>query len=324
MADRPRKILMCSCEDTMSLDANAVRKACISADISSFRHLSRTEPEQFRAALQDGAAITVGSTQEAPRFSELAGERDNPLDYVNVRETAGWSREGAKAGPKMAALFAAAAERAPDFPLVNMSSEGIILVYGHDESAIEAGKLLADQLDVTVLLDRPGDLTPPSVTIFPVVKGTIRNAAGHLGAVELPVADNAHPLPSSRDTLVFESSRNGATSRCDLVLDLSGDAPLFPANDLRGGYLRADTKAPASVLRAFLKAHDLVGSFDKPRYINFTADLCAHSRSNIIGCHRCLDLCPTGAISPNGDHVAINAEIRAGRAEIKASMASDD
>jgi len=257
----------------MILDANAVRKACISADISTFRHLCRAETEQFRAALQDGAAITVGCTQEAPRFSELAGECDAPLDYVNVRETAGWSSEGAQAGPKMAALFAAAAERAPDIPFVNMSSEGVILVYGHDDNAIEAGKLLADQLDVTVLLSKPGALTPPSITIFPVVKGTIRNAAGHLGAFELTVDDYAHPLPSSRDTLVFEPSRDGAMSRCDLVLDLSGGTPLFPAHDLRDGYLRADPKDPASVLRAVLKARDLVGSFDTPRYINFTADL---------------------------------------------------
>ncbi len=296
----------------MSLDAPAVRKACASAEISTYRHLCRTETEQFSAALKDGAAITVGCTQEAPRFSELAGERDAPLDYVNVRETAGWSTEGAQAGPKMAALFAAAAEPTPDFPLVNLSSEGVILVYGRDESAIETGKLLADQLDVTVLLSKPGPLTPQSVTVFPVVKGTIRNAAGHLGAFELTVDDYAQPRPSSRDTLVFETARDGAISRCDLVLDLSGGAPLFPAHDLRDGYLRADPKNPAAVLRAVLKARDLVGSFDKPRYINFTADLCAHSRSNIIGCHRCLDLCPTGAITPDGDHVIINAEVCAG------------
>jgi ferredoxin len=66
------------------------------------------------------------------------------------------------------------------------------------------------------------------------------------------------------------------------------------------------------VLRAVLKARDLVGSFDKPQYINFTPELCAHSRSNITGCHRCLDLCPTGAIVPDGDHVKISAEICAG------------
>ena len=61
-----------------------------------------------------------------------------------------------------------------------------------------------------------------------------------------------------------------------------------------------------------LKARDLTGTFDKPRYISFTEDLCAHSRSKIVGCRRCLDLCPTGAITPAGDHVAIDAHICAG------------
>jgi ferredoxin len=61
-----------------------------------------------------------------------------------------------------------------------------------------------------------------------------------------------------------------------------------------------------------LRARDLVGSFDKPKYVNFTATLCAHSRSGLTGCHRCLDLCPTGAITPNGDYVKINAEVCAG------------
>ena len=69
-----------------------------------------------------------------------------------------------------------------------------------------------------------------------------------------------------------------------------------------------DPGDPAALLQAALKARDLVGSFDKPHYITFTADICAHSRSGIVGCDRCLDLCPTGAIAPAGDHVAIDAQ----------------
>src|SRR6202042_2822575 len=53
-------------------------------------------------------------------------------------------------------------------------------------------------------------------------------------------------------------------------------------------------------------------TFEKPRYINFEARLCAHSRSHRTGCTRCLDLCPAGAISAAGDHVAIDENICAG------------
>src|SRR4029077_5860408 len=74
----------------------------------------------------------------------------------------------------------------------------------------------------------------------------------------------------------------------------------------------ADPEDAAAVLHAVLKARDLVGGFDKPRYITFTEDLCAHSRSKIVGCRRCLGLCPTGAIAPAGDHVAIDPNICAG------------
>jgi ferredoxin len=310
MAHPPKTILLCSCEDTMQLDAAAVQHGCANGEIATFRHLCRTEFDQFRSAAKAEGSLTVGCTQEAPLFSEEAGER--PINFVNLRETGGWSAEAARAGPKMAALLAAAAEPTPNFPLVNLSSEGVILVYGRDETAIEAGKLLADHLDVSVMITRPGQIAPPATTSFPIVKGTIRNANGHFGNFELTIDDYAAPRASSRDAFVFEVPRNGATSRCDLVLDLSGGPPLFPAHDLREGYLRADPRDPAAMLRAVLKARDLVGSFDKPKYIHFTADLCAHSRSNLTGCHRCLDLCPTGAITPDGDHVRISAEICAG------------
>ena len=312
MAYPPKTILLCSCEETMHLDTASVRRVCRNSEIATFHHLCRAELEQFRNAAKAEGSLTVGCTQEVPLFSDEAGERPQPIDFVNLRETAGWSAEGAQAGPKMAALLAAAAEPTPDFPLVNMSSEGVILIYGRDETAIEAGRLLADHLDVSVMITRPAQIAPPSTTSFPIVKGTIRSAKGHFGSFELTIDEYAAPRPSSRDAFIFETSRSGATSRCDLVLDLSDGPPLFPAHDLRDGYLRADPRDPAAMLRAVLKARDLVGSFDKPKYIDFTADLCAHSRSKLTGCHRCLDLCPTGAITPDGDHVRISAEICAG------------
>src|SRR5499427_6491465 len=310
MADRPPNILICSCEDTMPLDDSAVRRGCRGAEVATAHQLCRAELEKFRTAAADGEPLIVGCTQEAPLFSEVAGSAD--ITYANIRETAGWSKDANASGPKMAALLAAAAEPTPEVPFVSLNSEGVILIYGRDEQAIEAGNLLKDHLDVTVMITPPAEVTPPRVTDFPVVKGSIRAAKGHLGAFELTVDGYAQAAPSSRGALSFAAPRDGAVSRCDLVLDISDGAPLFTAPDLRDGYLRADPGDPAAVIKAVLKARDLVGTFDKPRYIAFTDHLCAHSRSKIIGCHRCLDLCPTGAIAPAGDHVAIDAHVCAG------------
>src|SRR3546814_868700 len=188
--------------------------------------------------------------------------------------------------------MAMAAEPDPVPKSVTLSSGGVILIYGRDEAAIEAGRQLADRLDVTVLLSRAEGIVPPRVWAFPVRRGTIRGATGHFGAFELTIDDFAAPAPSSRDALRFGPSRDGAVSHCDLVLDLTGGAPLFPAHELRDGYLRADPRDRAAVAAAIRQAADLVGEFDKPRYIEFSADLCAHSRSRITGCTRCLDLCP--------------------------------
>ena len=311
MADQ-RTILVCSCEDTMPLDAGAIRRGCKGAEVVAGRMLCRAELGKVQAAVASGAAVTVACTQEAPLFAETIGEEGASAVFVNIRETAGWSKDAAKAGPKIAALLAAAAEPLPDVPYLTLSSEGVALIYGRDEAAIEAGRLLQDHLDVTVLVSRPEQMAPPRVTEFPVVKGTVKSAKGHLGAFEITVDGYAAPRPSSRGALAFDASRDGAVSRCDILIDLSGGTPLFQAHELRDGYLRADPGDPAAILRAVLKARDLTGTFDKPRYITFTEELCAHSRSTIVGCRRCLDLCPTGAIAPNGNHVAIDPQACAG------------
>ena len=114
MADRPHDILICSCEDTMPLDADSVRRGCRGANVTSARQLCRAELARFRAAASAGAPLVVGCTQEAPRFSEVAdGIEGADIRYVNLRETAGWAADAANAGPKMAALLAAATEPTP-------------------------------------------------------------------------------------------------------------------------------------------------------------------------------------------------------------------
>src|SRR5436305_7217320 len=122
----PRKVLLCSCENTMPLDAEAVRRGCPGATIETAHQLCRAELDKFRAAAAAGSALTVACTQEAPLFSETAGELDDAREiaFANIRETAGWSRDADAAGPKIAALLAAAAEPLPRKALVSLESEG--------------------------------------------------------------------------------------------------------------------------------------------------------------------------------------------------------
>src|ERR1700712_318928 len=101
---------------------------------------------------------------------------------------------GGTAGARTAALRALAAEPVPEFAFVRMDSEGVILVYGRDEAAIEAGQLLAEHLDVTALIAHPKNLRLPRATDFPVVQGTLKSIKGHLGGFEIVVDDYALPM----------------------------------------------------------------------------------------------------------------------------------
>jgi len=91
----------------------------------------------------------------------------------------------------------------------------------------------------------------------------------------------------------------------DLVLDLSSP-PLLHAEVLPPGYFAPDGNPDA--LRAALDGlPELTGGFEKPQYFRYDAAICAHGRSGIPACTRCLDTCPTEAITSLGDTIEVNA-----------------
>jgi ferredoxin len=275
--------------------------------------LCRSQIDNFRAAVQTGAPLLVACTQEAPLFGEVAGDMGGAdIAFVNIREQAGWSEAGARAQPKMAALIAEAAYQPTPTSLTMLKSEGVCLVYGAGQQALDVARQLASRLSVTLMLSDPGDAIPPERVDFPVYRGTIATATGTLGGFEVTLSGHAPMKPSSRDEFAFEAPQDNVRSACDLILDVTGGTALFAPGQRRDGYFRADPNQPGAVAQAMLEITDMVGEFEKPVYVRYDAEICAHSRSGRVGCTNCLDVCPTGAITPDSDHVAIDTAICGG------------
>lgn len=313
---RPATLLVCNCQRTMEIDGAALAKALSrTAPLHVHSELCRNQSAQFEQALAAGGPVQVACTQEATLFSELAdqaGSEELALSFTNIRERAGWCAEKGGALPKMAALLAEAAYVPKPTGLITLKSEGICLVYGEGQAALDAAVTLGKRLSVTLLLSGADDMLPPASVTVPITRGVIRTLKGHLGAFEIEVDGYAPALPSSRGRLEFLMPRNGAKSKCDIVLDMTGRAPLVADAARRDGYVRVDPANPAAVARALLEISDLVGEFEKPLYVDYDAGICAHARNEKVGCRRCLDVCPTGAITPDGDHVAIDPAICGG------------
>ena len=315
---RGKRILLCDCEASMPLDAGTLAKACRAAgaegELELNTQLCRAQLGNFQQAILGEKPVLVACTQEAPLFTEVAAE-DNPqaeLAFTNIRERAGWSEQAGDAAPKIAALIAEAALDIEPTPALELKSGGVCLVYGKDERALAAAKQLAGRLEVTLLLSAASEILPPEVMDVPIFKGTITQAKGHLGAFGISLRGYAAANPSARQVLDFEAPKDNAFTECDLILDLSGGAPLFPAHEKRDGYLRPDPDDPVAVQKALFELTDMVGEYEKPLYIAYDAGICAHSRNRQTGCTRCLDICPTSAIVPAGDGVEIDAFVCAG------------
>ena len=309
MARTSKKVLVCNCEVTMALDGQRLGDALGDGQpIEVCTQLCRAQIDRFKEAAARGEPLLVGCTQEAPLFEETRGElgAETAAAYVNLRERAGWSEESAGALPKIAALIAEAGLDVPATPSVTMETAGQCLVYGSGQQALDAARQLSSRLAVTLMFTDADEAFPPARIDMPVFRGRIASAGGHLGAFRLTVDAFAPMVVSSKEALAFGQVQNGIEAEADLILDLSGGAPLFPAHEKRDGYLRPDPGNPAAVQRALFDLTDMVGEFEKPLYVDFKADLCAHSRSQKAGCTRCLDVCPAAAIQPDGDVVAID------------------
>lgn len=305
-----KRLITCDCQGSMTVDSETLAKTAGFSAAPPCSALCTTQIDRAAEALTGGNTILC-CTQEGRTFEALAEELGtDPAPLLDLRDRAGWSADPGDKLPKMSALLAEANLPARPDRTIDVISEGLCLILGPAAVALEAAAQLAPYLGVTVLLEQPDDL--PDSRAFDVVVGRLRKASGALGQFDVTIDALQMIEPGGRGAFSLTAPRDGGKSACDILLDLRGETPLFPAHEKREGYLRADPGHAPSVAAAVLAASHLVGTFEKVLHVRTEPLLCAHSRAQQTGCTRCLDLCPTGAITPSGEFVTVDPMVCAG------------
>ncbi len=90
----------------------------------------------------------------------------------------------------------------------------------------------------------------------------------------------------------------------DAILDLNA-TPLLGREMLPPGYFHVP---PGDWGNPELAAElaDLPGEFQKPKYFDYDASICAHAVNGKIACRQCIDACPAEAIQSLADRIEVN------------------
>jgi ferredoxin len=308
-------------------------------EIEGFRSALRAGDPVLVACTQEAALF-----REVAREAGF----DGSLRFVNIREQAGWTAEPPQAvQAKIAALLAAADLPEPEpVAAVSYRSGGALLIVGPLESALDWAQQLAAQMDVSVLATATRSGALQEAREYPVWTGRNIRVSGFLGAFEVQW-EQENPIDldlCTRCGACLRACPEGAigfdyqvdTDKCrahracvaacgaigavdfgrierarseafDLVLDLCAE-PLIRLPHPPQGYL-APGRDPLAQARAAHALSLLVGEFEKPKFFDYKASLCAHGRNRIEGCRVCIDVCSTGAIRSAGDRVEIEPHL---------------
>ncbi len=176
-----------------------------------------------------------------------------------------------KTQAKQLAYEAVAKLRPQSTSLVEYQSRGHVLIIGSKAAIEELGDLPEPLTSEAMQIE--GD----SVTQEIIIEGS-------LGQFVVKVGDKSF--------------------KADLVLDIT-PTPILSMGLKPPGYIESNANEEG-LAEAKQQLVDLVGTFEKPKYFEYNASICAHGRSGKKGCTKCIDACPAEAITSLVDKIQVD------------------
>ncbi|HJL53301.1 MAG TPA: hypothetical protein QF695_11760, partial [Arenicellales bacterium] len=172
--------------------------------------------------------------------------------------------------------------------LVSYTSAGLVLIIGPEPSALLAAESLVGSVACFVLLtDTIDNMSFRSAGYekrqvagqdVPVISGKPKKILGHLGNFEVIIERGQREVELAK-------VMNLAGGGIDIVLDLAR-VPLLRTELLPPGYF-APAGNSSRLDQALSDIPDLTGTFEKPGYVQYNPDICAHGERGIAGCTQC-------------------------------------
>ncbi|WP_281971040.1 MULTISPECIES: 4Fe-4S binding protein [unclassified Polynucleobacter] len=331
------RTLVCSCNHTMPLE-DAFFKKYVEGHEKIYDGLCRQEIGAFIKEVAGDETIVVACTQERELFNAISMQSEKPLvapiQFINIRETAGWGRDSQKALPKIATLLELAKLPAPEpLPTVSYdSTRGRVCIIGPGKTAFALAQELAQDLAVTVIVNDRAIL--PIQKNYMIVNANIQEVSGFLGKfkvswqssnpIQLDLCTrcgaciDACPEQAIDESFQIDMQACKSHQECekacgaigaiqfqkkdtlledefDVIVDLHPESCMKMPEPPKGYFFTGlDPIKQAQVVN---QVNNSIGEFEKPRFFAYQEKICAHGRNGQVGCNACIDICSTQAIT---------------------------
>ena len=191
--------------------------------------------------------------------------------------------------------------------VVSYRATGLVLIVGPEPYALSVAEELVGKVTLAILATEGNNLSAGSEKpvftreidgqIILVAAADLMDVGGYLGAFEVIVDVNGE-----RQNLA--GLMNLTSQTFDVILDL-GRNPAITLELPPPGYFAVSANRE-NMPKVLEEIAGLNGEFEKPQYVHYDPDICAHGERGITGCTRCIDTCPAGAVISIGERVEVD------------------